>query len=636
MFFHAGFNAFSGGFVGVDVFFVISGYLITSIILHERHAGTFTLAGFYERRARRILPALFFVIFACIPFAWLWMLPSELKAFSKSLIAVSVFASNVLFWQDTGYFNSPTELIPLLHTWSLAIEEQYYLLFPIFLMLTWRLPKRYFVGLLVLVAMASLAAAQWGSVSRPDATFFLLPTRGWELLIGVFIALHLADGSINGAVKAEEGRGAKVGKDLASLAGLLLIAYSVHAYSRSTPFPSFRALVPTLGTALIILCATPATLVGKLLGNNLLVGVGLISYSGYLWHQPLLAFARFRGPDDPGTPLLLFLPFMALGLAYPTWRFVERPFRDRQRMSRARIFVLALVCTGVTASLGLVGYFGDGFPNRKLRDGTPMSDLEFKVRTNYGLHETCEGKFTLSAHCRTSTEPELLVWGDSFAMHLVDGFLASKPGLGVIQMTKSNCGPLVGLAPATTELGDDWARDCIEFNDAVVGWIRSSKTLKHVVLASAFSSYASPGSTFMLRDGTLRSGPEVALASLLSTLDMLAESGIQPIVFAPPPLTGANLGRCLRRSKFFALKEDRCDIAPGEAHRLQSDVIGFLERVGKHHRVVRLADGVCDSSACRAAVGDIWIYRDSGHLSHEGSAYLGRKMDFYKLIFGQR
>ena len=189
--FHAGFEAFSGGFVGVDVFFVISGYLIATIIISEMAEGEFSLVNFYERRARRILPAMFFVIIVCIPFAWFWLTPSYLKDFGQSLMAVSTFSSNILFWRESGYFDTAAELKPLLHTWSLAVEEQYYVLFPIFLILTWRLGVKWILILLMIVFLMSLSLAQWGAYNNPFAAFFLLPTRGWELLIGVFIAFYL-------------------------------------------------------------------------------------------------------------------------------------------------------------------------------------------------------------------------------------------------------------------------------------------------------------------------------------------------------------------------------------------------------------------------------------------------------------
>ena len=191
--FHAGFETFSGGFIGVDVFFVISGYLITTIILAELKQEKFSIINFYERRARRILPALYLMMLVCIPFAGFWLSPSGMKDFSQSLVAISVFASNILFSRESGYFDIAADLKPLLHTWSLAVEEQYYLLFPLFLIATWKLGKRWILGILGVVFIASLALAQWAAFAKPAAAFYLLPTRGWELLIGTFAAFYLSE-----------------------------------------------------------------------------------------------------------------------------------------------------------------------------------------------------------------------------------------------------------------------------------------------------------------------------------------------------------------------------------------------------------------------------------------------------------
>ncbi len=289
--FHAGFDTFSGGFIGVDVFFVISGYLITNIILTELENGTFSTVNFYERRTRRIFPALFFVMFACIPFAWLWLLPSDMKDFSLSLVAVSLFISNFLFWHESGYFSTAAELKPLLHTWSLAVEEQYYVLFPLFLMLFWKFGKRLILVSLGLVFFASLAIAHWAAYAKPSAAFYLLPTRGWELLIGAFIAFYLSQ-----ANRKVFGKGLS---EFGACLGLTLIFYAIFTFSKRTPFPGFYALIPTLGTTLVLLFATERTAAGKFLGNKVFVGIGLVSYSAYLWHQPLFAFARhncFRNP----------------------------------------------------------------------------------------------------------------------------------------------------------------------------------------------------------------------------------------------------------------------------------------------------------------------------------------------------
>ena len=294
--FHAGFQTFSGGFVGVDVFFVISGYLITTVIFAELETGNFSVIKFYERRARRILPALFLMMSVCLPFAWLWLMPHDLKSFSQSLVAVSAFSSNVLFWKTSGYFESAAELKPLLHTWSLAVEEQFYVVFPIFLMLTWRLGKRWILGLLVLVFLVSLQTAQYESITKPSAAFYLLPTRAWELILGAFIALTYSRLSGIGISKSfHEGL---------SITGVLLILYAIFAFDELTPFPSLYTLVPTTGAALIILFANRATTAGRAIGNKVLVAVGLISYSAYLWHQPLFAFAKHRSLEAPSKTLL--------------------------------------------------------------------------------------------------------------------------------------------------------------------------------------------------------------------------------------------------------------------------------------------------------------------------------------------
>jgi peptidoglycan/LPS O-acetylase OafA/YrhL len=352
--FHAGFTYFSGGYVGVDVFFVISGYLITSILLRELDQGGFSILRFYERRARRILPALVFVMVSCIPFALAWMVPYQIKLLSQGFVAVTLFASNILFWKKTGYFSPDSENNPLLHTWSLAVEEQYYLFFPLYLLFVWRFGRNPVFYTIVIFSIISLLLSEWGWRYAPKANFYLAPFRAWELLAGSICAfLHF---------QREERA-----SNLMSVIGLALIIFSIFYYDESTPFPSLYALAPVVGTAFIILFAQPGTWVANVLSLKFFVGVGLVSYSAYLWHQPIFAFARIRSQHEPTQWFMLGLSILTFVLAYITWRYVERPFRKRPfpaLQSRAALFRVAGAVGAVFLALGVYGHVSGGLKSK--------------------------------------------------------------------------------------------------------------------------------------------------------------------------------------------------------------------------------------------------------------------------------
>lgn len=356
IFFHAGFEVFSGGFVGVDVFFVISGYLITTIIINEMDESRFSLINFYERRARRILPALCTMIFVCLPFAWFILMPQDLQDFAQSLLAVVTFSSNILFWQESGYFDTAAELKPLLHTWSLAVEEQFYIFFPPLLMLMWSLGRRAILGLLAVVFVLSLLLAQWGAYNSPTAAFYLLPTRGWELLIGSFAAFYLQRRQVPLAVPVQ---------NILSFAGLVMIVLSIFIYNKATPFPSLYALLPTLGTVFIILFATKGTLANSLLSHKALVGIGLISYSAYLWHQPLIVFSKYTTFELSllHKSALILVTFV---LSFLTWKYIETPARKGRGISTNQVFIGSGAVFAVLIALGLHGHFQAGYPGRKV------------------------------------------------------------------------------------------------------------------------------------------------------------------------------------------------------------------------------------------------------------------------------
>lgn len=460
--FHAGVPALGGGFVGVDVFFVISGYLITSLLLKDLQAGRFSLLDFYERRARRILPALFLVLLCCLPFAWLWLLPSDAKSFAQSLTAVTVFASNLLFWQTSSYFDSQADLKPLLHTWSLAVEEQYYLFFPLLLLALRRFRTRSLVAVLLVVTLISLGWAEAQVRTQPEASFYLLHTRAWELLLGALTAIWLMQ-------RGELPPPSPITQS-ASMIGLALLVLANLAFDRSTPFPSLWAVIPTLGTALIIAFAHPHSLVGRLLSWRPLVAVGLISYSAYLWHQPLFAFARHRSLETPGVPLMLFLSVCSLLLAYMSWRWVEQPWRDRSRFSRRQVFLMALVGSLAFAVIGLVGHFTqvlqkpmepaqsaflDHFENSLPRQAyfqredyasAYRSECDFYNLDAYRRHQPTRqplAQIADSCHVRDGSRSRaVLIWGDSHAAQLNAGLAAHLPSNWQrLQVSSSGCAP---------------------------------------------------------------------------------------------------------------------------------------------------------------------------------------------------
>lgn len=622
MFFHAGFESFSGGFVGVDVFFVISGYLITTIILSELETGSFSIVNFYERRARRILPALFLIMAVCIPFAWLWMLPSDMKEFSHSLQAVSLFGSNLLFWRESGYFATEAELKPLLHTWSLAVEEQFYVLFPLFLLATWRFGKRSIVVVLVVISLFSLALAHWNILNDVSANFFLLPTRAWELALGSFIAFFYS--------RKEPPELSPAANQVLSLAGLLMVVYGIFAFSKATPFPGIYALIPTLGAALIIAFARPQTFAGALLGSKIAVAVGLVSYSAYLWHQPLFAFARHRSIDGPDVATYLVLITAALLLAGVSWRYVERPFRQKGVVGRKQVFSFAVAGSLAFLAVGAVGHFTDGYFYRASL-AQKMAEAEHRIRVNFGLNANCtKSSPDFAAQCSTSAEPEILLWGDSYAMHLASALLASNPEVKLIQMTASSCGPFLGIAHGGGKYSEQWAKDCISNNDQVIEYARRSKSLKYAVISSPFGYINNPA--VRTRNGQVVHGETVALSAFRETLRALREIGIKPIVVSPPPRAGRNTGRCLVMQAFHERPADACNFSFEKSVHLHRSVIDFLAEIDKEFDVVWLSETICQDGTCRAAIGDTYIYRDGGHLSNEGSAFIGKKMGLYERL----
>jgi len=330
IFFHAGFSFFSGGFLGVDVFFVISGYLITTIIIRELNNNTFSLNKFYERRARRILPALIFIILIFSIISFIFLARSESASYFKSVIATLLFFSNFYFYKTTPYFQFESDFDPLIHTWSLSIEEQFYIIFPITLLLFYKFFKRYIFVMFIFGFVISLIICQFLALKTAETlNFYFTLSRAWELALGAICAYIIMYKNLPSSTLV---------KNLLSTIGIILIISSIFFFNRQTIFPSFYTLVPTIGTSLVILFADRDTFVNKILSIKLFVGIGLISYSLYLWHQPLLAFSRIFF-DELSNESKLSIILISLIFSYLTFLFVETPFRKNIKIFERNFFI---------------------------------------------------------------------------------------------------------------------------------------------------------------------------------------------------------------------------------------------------------------------------------------------------------
>ncbi len=335
--FHAGLFGFSGGYAGVDIFFVISGYLITRIILDELKAGTFTIRNFYERRARRILPALFGMLIVTTLIA-IVVMPSELfKSYANSALTVISFSSNIHFYAVSDYFSTAAEQKPLLHTWSLAVEEQYYLIFPLLALYAFRKDKS-LSTIVIAMTLCSLLLSQYMAINgNTEANFYLIFSRAWELLFGSLISLY----------KLDQKSYKSTVRQIASLTGLAMVFASFFCFDAETPFPSVYTLLPVVGASLVIIFADRQTLTGKLLSLKPIVAIGLISYSLYLWHQPLFAFSRMKSSGEPSEALFIQAILLTFILAFLSYRYIETPFRKSPRFRDKDMIQLAKRWIGI-------------------------------------------------------------------------------------------------------------------------------------------------------------------------------------------------------------------------------------------------------------------------------------------------
>lgn len=614
--YHAKIDFIKFGYLGVDIFFVISGFLITGLLKREIEAGTFSFPKFYFRRAKRLLPALYVVILATAILAPLFLGSRELSDLKMQVLGAVTFTENIVLWRQSGYFEGAAELKPLLHIWSLAIEEQYYLVIPLVMFV---LPRRFLFSAFLLCALLSLALCFYIADLNQSAAFYLLPTRGWEL----------ATGSVGALISIGPRTVSFLRKMFWPSIIIVILAPFV---SVASYHPGPDAVLVCLATLIIIL-RNHRTLNSGLIQNSM-ARVGDISYSLYLVHWPIFAFLNNvwvgEGGVDAPISWRLWLILLSFVLAYALHRYIEEPFRKIDIKATKKVIFGALA---TTASLLLTT---TGLSYAVESD----KDYEHIRRANKGLHEKCEftSDFKPIAACKTSDSPSILVWGDSFAMHLVPGIVGSGAD-GVIQATRSLCGPFIGLAPLAPQRGynENWAKGCISFNDSVFEYLKGAESVKFVVLSSPFGQYLS-NDAYNLKRGnsgsgleTISGGPRVALEGIKFTIDKLHSIGKKVVIVGPPPSGGFDMGLCAERIESGLVTAGAfkgCQFDIEMHHKKSSDTIEFLKEIPKisNVNVLNFENYLCKDGYCDTYINGVFIYRDSGHLSHEGSTFLGKEM----------
>ena len=632
--FHANVAGFTGGFIGVDVFFVISGYLITSLIYTDIEAGHFLIAGFYERRVRRILPALSVVLLVCLVATWFVLLPNDFLLFSESLVATTLFGSNFYFKNRTGYFYADeAETSTLLHTWSLSIEEQFYIIFPLILIALFRyFPRRKGILLLTCCILSFAANMLWVKHAQESA-FYLLPFRAWELLSGALLALGYS------LPKRPEQN--KFVHEITGFAGVALIFICIFLYNRNIEFPGLPALVPCVGAWLIIASNTNfLNTTGKLLSLKPLVFTGKISYPFYLWHWPLLVLLRYR-QDNPVTAVQVLLIFvLAIVLSVLTWNYIEQPIRSRKVLAGFRpVMKTALIYYCVIASAGLTVMLFNGFPQRlppdivNLAEGKNDADPDtYKCFRKNNLDLVTHDRL-----CRlgngSNERVEFILWGDSHAdaIYPVMKALAENYHIPGVFAANPACPPLMGI-DRINRVGI-----CSGFNDAVFNYV-ISKNIKNVILAARWEVNMLGRMEFELREGkeqiflrdaysqrvSLDENVQVFNRNISDTVKRLYNNGINVWIILQAPETGINTPYYLARKSLLnkLQAEIRINLADSLARHFRVKQL-FIDNLNEYDtRIIDPAEFLCVQDNCLIGLNGFSIYKDDDHLSRRGALLL--------------
>jgi peptidoglycan/LPS O-acetylase OafA/YrhL len=605
-----------GGFVGVDVFFVISGFLITSIILKEIKAGTFTFWGFWEKRARRIIPASLLVSLITVIAGWFLLLPRDCKDLGYSAAAHSAFAANVFFWKTINYFSGSAHEKPLLHMWSLAVEEQFYFVVPFLIYGLWKgfstraswvLPR-----ILGVCAVGSLFLSAMLTYKHSTSSFYLLHSRAWELLIGALVSMLPSPATQN-----------KTPTDILTILGIIGLVLPLALYNDTTPFPGLAAIVPCLGTACVIWSSSFTTkgpitnALISLLSCRGVVFVGLISYSVYLWHWPFVAYCNYWAVTPSLTGKVGLLSAILLISSF-SWKWVEQPFRHRSicgsrrsvlSFAGAGLFLLFMFGVG-TAGLS---HYEKRFSDKVLRYAKGASDRAFIA--NLSPENITKGRLTLFGETNTLSPVHLLVWGDSHAMSVLPALDELARGLHMkgVAATHSLTPPLLGFKGVS---GGLTGRDLEDYNNSVLNFV-TSNSVPNVLLVAWWSGYVA----------TNEFAPPICTADEAGllferTVAELRKAGTMVWVMSEVPAHRANVPRILARCEVFGgnPKDYAGSLSDYKQLTLSSSPL-FLTADMSAFRIIDPSQFLLsrDGSTFLMEQGGAPLYRDSVHLTTAGA-----------------
>lgn len=622
-----------GGFTGVDVFFVISGFLIGGILWREHRAtGRINIVAFYLRRFRRLAPAFFAMLFATMALGWMILLPFEYREFAKSAIATTVYLSNVLFFRSAGYFDTASEEKPLLHTWSLAVEEQFYIVLPLlFLALAWA--RKGFVWTLVLLWLGSLLACIALTPSHPTATFYLFPFRAWELLSGVLLAIYFSERAPKSDLPPS-----------LSYLGLICLLLGFFLIPADTQFPGYHALLPVFGTVLLLLAGHSRGPVNTVLSSPLPVFFGKISYSLYLWHWPIFVLALYLRGDDTSAAELVLWFVLSIVVATLSWRYIETPVRQSNRVSGKTVFAGTVLLSVLSLGMSGVIFKQDGMVSRFSETAQVHIRATSDFLQDWSRCEIPEsGAFKGIELCPIGPEgaPRVLIWGDSHVRALREGLdLASHeanvPGLII---WRAGCPPMFGIEKIETSATPSQNAACGNANQQIQAGLPTLPSIEKVLLIGRWSYYWSGTGIGLDQHNAIRvsaaatpteSQTDVLARAANRTTEQLANRGFEVFVMQQPPEIADYDSRLAARA--YALADvslaksvpvvSQIARADAKSRQAQSALVWQdLEAKGQISQIT-LWDQFCDDTACYALHEDVGQYFDNNHLTNQAALRL--------------